>query len=169
MENDEKIILENETDRLQLNQILESDLTVVDYIETMPFVGSNGAEEPAPNLNSPVSIGNKLYFIDQNGAIYRANNSNNPQIQQIFNVSKAPNELTLNGRESILNITIGSDPNSIYVMFTSKTEPTTNIPIYYLPDPLPGVVGLEQEAVSFLDPPEVRYHTKSDYQSTRKI
>ena len=179
MDNNDNAISNNEALELQPSQILESDLTVqVDYIGTMPFeLGSNGAGEPAPNLWSPVPIHNKLYFIDQNDAIYRANGSNNnPQIQQIFNVSEAPDGLTLEGRESILNIAPGSDPNSIYVMFTSDTKPTTDIPTYHLPDPLPGVVGLEQEevddiyrietlpeSVSFLDPPEVEYQVLYEY------
>ena len=167
-----------ETPELQPNQILESDLTVqVDYIGTMPFeLGSNLVGEPAPNIGSPVSIENKLYLIDQNDAIYRSNGSNNPQIQQIFNIDEAPEELTLDNRESILNIAPGSDSNSVYVIFTSGTEPTTDIPIYDLPDPLPGVVGLEEEAVddlynvqtlpesvSFLAPPEAGYQVLYEY------
>ena len=169
----------DETPELQPNQILESDLTVqVDYIGTMPFeLESNGLGEPAANLGSPVSIENKLYLIDQNDAIYRSNGSNNnPQIQQIFNIDEAPEELTLDGRESILNIAPGSDPNSIYVMFTSDTEPTTDIPISRLPDPLPEVVGLEEEpvddlynvqtlpeSVSFFDPSERGYQVLYEY------
>ena len=179
MENDQKIVSDNETLELQPSQILESDLTVqVDYIGTMPFeLGFNFAAEPAPNLGSPVSIENKLYLIDQSDAIYRLNGSNNnPQIQQIFNVCEAPDELTLKGRESILNIAPGSNSNSIYVMFTSETEPTTDIPIYRLPDPLPGVVGLEEEAVDdlysiqtlpesidFFDPSQTGYQVLYEY------
>ena len=169
-----------ETPELQPNQILESDLTVqVDYIGTMPseLGSSGGAGVLRPNLGSPVSIENKLYLIDQNDAIYRANGSdNNPQIQQIFNINEAPEGLTLDGRESILNIAPGSDPNSIYVMFTSDTEPTTDIPISRLPDPLPEVVGLEEEpvddlyniqtlpeSVSVFEPPERGYQVLYDY------
>ena len=169
----------DETPELQPNQILESDLTVqVDYIGTMPFeLGSNALGEPAPNLGSPVSIENQLYLIDQNDAINRSNGSNNnPQIQQIFNIDEAPEKLTLDGSESILNIAPGSDPNSIYVMFTSDTEPTADIPVYRLPDPLPEIVGLEEEAVddlynvqtlpesvSFLAPPEAGYQVLYEY------
>lgn len=168
----------DETPELQPNQILESDLTVqVDYVGTMPFeLGSNALGEPAPNLGSPVSIENQLYLIDQNDAIYRSNGNNNPQIQQVFNIDEAPAELTLDGSESILNIAPGSDPNSIYVMFTSDTEPTADIPVYRLPDPLPEIVGLEEEAVddlynvqtlpesvSFYEPSEKGYQVLYEY------
>ena len=170
----------NETPELQPDKILESDLTVqVDYIGTMPseLGPSGGAGVLRPNLGSPVSINNKLYLIDQNDAIYRANGSNdNPQIQQIFNIDEAPEGLTLDGRESILNIAPGSDPNSIYVMFTLDTEPTTDIPISRLPDPLPEVVGLEQEpvdnlynvqtlpkSISVFEPPERGYQVLYEY------
>ena len=179
MDNDKKTILDNKTHELQPSPILESDLTVqVDYIGTMPFeLGFNFAGEPAPNLGSPVSIQNKLYLIDQSDAIYRLNGSNNnPQIQEIFNIFEAPEELTFDNRESILNIAPGSSYNSIYVMFTSATEPTTDIPISRLPDPLPELVGLEKEpvddlyrietlpeSVSFLDPPETGYQVLYEY------
>jgi len=115
--------------------VLESDLTVeVTPVATMPFVVPPGS---AQNLGSPVPIKNKLYLIDQNDAIYRVNGFTN--VQQIFNVSEAPDGLTLDNRQSILNISPGSRVNSIYVMFTSGTEPTAQIPIYRMPAPLPGV------------------------------
>ncbi len=179
-------MLENETtltelEELKPNNVLESELTVkVDYVGTMPFVPGPGLVLGflQPNLGSPVTIDNKLYLIDQNDAIYRLDgNENNPQIQQIFNVSEAPNGLTLDNRESILNITSGNEPNSIYLMLTSGTEPTTDIPIYRMPDPLPGVVGIEgeeiadlyrieslPESISFLTPPETRYQVLYEYE-----
>lgn len=179
-------MLENETtltelEELKPNNLLESELTVkVDYVGTMPFVPGPGfvLGTLQPNLGSPVTIDNKLYLIDQNDAIYRLDGSeNNPQIQQIFEVSEAPNGLTLDNRESILNITSGNEPNSIYLMFTSGTEPTTNIPIYRMPDPLPGVVGIEgeeiadlyrieslPESVGFFTPPETKYQVLYEYE-----
>jgi len=122
--------------------VIESDLTVqVEYVNTMPFVLGPAVAlgDPVPNLGSPVAIGNKLYLIDQNDAIYRLNGQN---LQEIFNVSKAPDGLTLDNRQSILNISPGRKKNSIYVMFTSGSEPTTGIPIYRLPAALPGVCCL---------------------------
>ncbi|MDJ0899931.1 MAG: hypothetical protein QNJ55_14090 [Xenococcus sp. MO_188.B8] len=136
---------DNKTQELQPRQVLESDLTVqVDYVGTMPFVLGPGLfpETSTPNLGSPVAIENKLYLIDQNDAIYQLNGSdqgtNDVQVQQIFNVSEAPDGLTLDNRQSILNIAPGGKRNSIYVMFTSGSEPTTDIPIYRMPAPLPG-------------------------------
>ena len=130
---------------LMPDQVLESELTVqVDHVGTMPFVLGPGVVPgtSTPNLGSPVAIENKLYLIDQNDAIYRLNGSdqgtNDVQVQQIFNVSEAPDGLTLDNRQSILNIAPGGKRNSIYVMFTSGSEPTTDIPIYRMPAPLPG-------------------------------
>ncbi len=113
----------------------ESDLTVlVEPVATMPFVVPDGG---AQNLGSPVAIKNKLYLIDQNDAIYRLNGDQNPQL--VFHVSEAPDGLALDNRQSILNIAPGRTSNSVYVMFTSGTEPSSAIPIYRLPAPLPGV------------------------------
>ncbi len=130
---------------LMPDQVLDSELTVrVDHVGTMPFVLGPGVVPgtSTPNLGSPVAIENKLYLIDQNDAIYRLNGSdqgtNDVQVQQIFNVSEAPDGLTLDNRQSILNIAPGGKRNSIYVMFTSGSEPTTDIPIYRMPAPLPG-------------------------------
>lgn len=115
--------------------VMESDLTVeATPVATMPFVVPPGS---AQNLGSPVPIKNKLYLIDQNDAIYRVNGFTN--IQQVFHVSEAPDGLALDNRQSILNISPGRRVNSIYVMFTSGTEPTTQIPIYRMPEPLPGL------------------------------
>jgi hypothetical protein len=121
------------------NLILESDITVqVEPVTTMPFVlGPTFVQGAvAQNLGSPVSIKNKLYLIDQNDAIYRLNGRRS--IQRIFSVDDAPDGLMLDNRQSILNISRGRRVNSIYVMLTSGSEPTTSIPIYRLPDPLPG-------------------------------
>ena len=132
---------------LQPNLVQPSDLTVrVEYVGTMPFVERPGfiIQNLEPNLASPVAIHNTLYLIDQNDAIYRFNGTGNGQapsdalVQEIFDVSEAPDGLLLDNRQSIVNISEGSSPNSIYVMFTSGSEPTTDIPIYRMPDPLPG-------------------------------
>ena len=63
-------------------------------------------------------------------------------------------------------------------MLTSETKPTTDIPIYRLPDPLPGVAGIEEEeiadlyrieesfpeSVSFITPPETGYQVLYEYE-----
>lgn len=121
--------------------VLTSDITVqVSYVNTMPFVANGPGIVPGTfgsNLGSPVPIGNILYLIDQNDAIYRANGNGN--IKKVFDVSEAPDGLALDHRQSILNISRGRFANSLYVMFTSGTEPTTGIPNYPMPAQLPGV------------------------------
>ncbi len=135
---------------LMPNLVLDSQLTVrVDHVGTMPFVSGPSLVPGtfAPNLGSPVAIKNKLYLIDQNDAIYRlkgrgkgrrGKGPNDVRVQQIFNVSEAPDGLLLDNRQSILNIAPGRKRNSVYVMFTSGSEPMVNIPIYRMPAPLPG-------------------------------
>lgn len=112
----------------------------VEYVNTMPSVVPDGG---ARNLGSPVAIKNKLYLIDQNDAIYRLNGPEDEMAlgtpQKIFDVDEAPDGLALDNRQSILNISPGRRANSIYVMFTSASEPTTSIPIYSMPV-LPGVI-----------------------------
>ena len=124
------------------NQVLPSDLTVqVTPVTTMPSVDGPGIVPltSGPNLASPVAVKNKLYLIDQNDAIYRLNRDDG--VQKIFGVDEAPDGLQLDNRQSILNIAPGSKANSLYVMFTSGTAPTTPTPtpLYLLPPPLPGV------------------------------
>ena len=124
--------------QLTPDPIQESNLTVmVEEVGEMPFVLGPGFFGPAPNIASPVRIKNKLYLIDQNDAIYRVNRRN--KVKKIFNVSEAPDGLILDNPNSILNISRGQRRNSIFVMFTSATLPSTDIPVYALPDPLPGV------------------------------
>ncbi|WP_086931774.1 hypothetical protein [Agarilytica rhodophyticola] len=119
------------------NPIETSDLTVmVEEVGEMPFVLGPGFFGPAPNLASPVRVNNRLYLIDQNDAIYRLNRHN--QVQQIFNVNEAPAGLVLDNPNSIVNVSRGRNKKSIFVMFTSATLPPANIPVYTLPDPLPG-------------------------------
>ncbi len=124
-------------DTLTPGQILDSDITVqLTYVGTMPSrVGVK------PNLASPVSVGKHLYLIDQNEAIYRF--SDKPQgnaiIEQVFHVNDAPDGLTLNNKEAILNIAPAKKRKYMYVMFSSSTEPTTDITIHPLPSPLTDV------------------------------
>lgn len=114
--------------------VIPSDLTVsVEYVTTMPVeVGPTSR----PNLASPVTVKNKLYLIDQQASIYRVNDK--VEVQQVFDIGEAPDGLTLDNRNSILNIAPGPTKNSMYVAFTSGTAPTSGVPIYRLPAPLPG-------------------------------
>lgn len=124
-------------DTLMPNQILDSDITVeLTYVGTMPSRAG-----VIPNRASPVSVGKNLYLIDQYEAIYRFKNmpSNNSIIEQVFHVSDAPDGLTLNNREAILNIAPSRNGKHMYIMFTSSTEPTTDITIHPLPSPLTEV------------------------------
>ena len=121
-----------------------SDLTVqVEEVGTMPSAG------PIPNLGSPVPIKSKLYLIDQNDAIYRF--PTNEGVQKIFDVSQAPDGLALDNRQSILNVSPGRSANSIYVMFTSGTLPTTQIPTYQMPAALPDICCIPSAPIPVAD------------------
>ena len=120
--------------------IVDTDITVtIEEVATMPFELGPGfvVFVQQPNLASPVAIKNKLYLIDQNDAIYRLNRDDGPQ--KVFDVDQAPDGLALDNRQAVLNIAPGPTKNTMYVAFTSGTEPTTNTPIYRMPAPLPGV------------------------------
>lgn len=123
------------------SQVIESDLTVqLEHVATMPFVTNPPPPLPGAhgnNLASPVAIGNKLYLIDQADGIYRLNGKK--KVQKIFGRSEAPDGLVLDETEAIVNISEGSRANRVYVMFTSANAPTTGIPVYPMPAPLPGL------------------------------
>jgi len=119
--------------------IQESDITVeVKKVGEMPFVLGPGFFGPAPNLASPVPVRNRLLLIDQNDAIYRFK-FRGRKVKKIFGVEEAPDGLTLDNRHSILNVSEGRTRRSLFVMFTSATLPTAEIPVYILPDPLADV------------------------------
>lgn len=121
-----------------------SDLTVlVEKVGAMPYVIGPGFFGPTPNLGSPVVVDEMLYLIDQNDGIFRADDDDNEddkKPKRIFSVSQAPDGLSLTNRQAILNISPGTQEDTMYVMFTSGSEPTTDIPIYRLPAPLPGYI-----------------------------
>ena len=120
--------------------IAPTDITVaVEEVATMPFELGPGfvVFVQQPNLASPVTIKNKLYLIDQNDGIYRLNGEGD--VQKIFDVDQAPDGLQLDNRQAVLNVAPGPTKNTMYVAFTSGSEPTTNTPTYRMPDPLAGV------------------------------
>ncbi len=124
------------------DQVLESDLTVrITEIGTMPFEVGPGflPSNIRSNIGSPVAIGNKLYLIDQNDGIYRTNRDGTAPLQKIFDVDEDnPGDgLTLENQWAVLNMSRGRGANSFYVVLSSETEPTADIPIHRLPDPLP--------------------------------
>lgn len=122
------------------NDIAATDITVtVEEVTTMPFELGPGfvVFVQQPNLASPVAIKNKLYLIDQNDGVYRLNGKDN--VQKVFDVDQAPDGLSLDNRQAVLNVAPGPTMNTMYVAFTTGTEPTTNTPIYRMPDPLPAV------------------------------
>lgn len=116
--------------------VQQSDLTVqAQHVGTMPFVIGPGFFGPTPNLGSPVAVGDALFLIDQNDAIYRYDGKH---IKQVFRVSKAPAGLVLDNRQSVLNVTPGTEPDQLYVVFTSPTLPDEPVPVRRMPPPLPG-------------------------------
>lgn len=112
--------------------VLESNLRVkVEKVGTMPFVLGPGFFGPAPNLASPVVVGNELFLIDQNDAIYRTQGN---KVLPVFETTDAPAGLTLNNRESILAVAANDNGSTVYIVFTSPTLPSlVSIPVYELP------------------------------------
>lgn len=121
------------------NPVRNSGLNVkLDYVGTMPFILGPGFFGDTPNLGSPVPVGEQLFLIDQNDAIYRFDNNN---ISQVLQIDNAPAELTLDNRQSILNVASNSSGNKVFVVYTSSTFPTELVgqnSVYNLPEPLPG-------------------------------
>lgn len=121
------------------NRVRDSQLNVkIDYVGRMPFVLGPGFFGDAPNLGSPVSVGNQLFLLDQNNAIYRFDNNS---ISEVITIDDAPAGLTLDNRQSILNVASNAAGNKVFVIYTSSTVPPELVgqnSTYTLPDPLPG-------------------------------
>lgn len=125
-------------------QIQESDLTVqVTRVGEMPFELGPGFVQAnlGPNMASPVAIGNSLYLIDQTDGIYRSKRAGRGGLEKIFDVDDDhPGDgLTLDSQWAVLNMAAGDAGNKFYVILSSSTEPSVDIPIHRLPDPLPGL------------------------------
>ena len=126
------------------DQVLPSDLTVeLELVGQMPFELGPGfvPTNLGPNLASPVAIGNALYLIDQNDAIYRSKRGGQAPLEKIFDVDDDhPGDgLTLDRQWAVLNVAPGPSGNKVWVVLSSSTEPTADVPIHRLPDPLPGL------------------------------
>ncbi|MGB3510683.1 MAG: hypothetical protein WBA93_15910 [Microcoleaceae cyanobacterium] len=123
------------------DSVRDSELNVkLDYVGTMPFVLGPGFFGDTPNLGSPVPVGEQLFLLDQNDAIYRFNNNT---VSEILQIDDAPPglTLTLEARQSILNVASNVAGNKVFVVYTSSTLPEELVgqnSIYTLPDPLPG-------------------------------
>ena len=119
--------------------VIDSDLNVkLDYVGTMPFVLGPGFFGDAPNLGSPVPVGEQLFLLDQNDAIYRFDNNS---VSEVLQIDNAPAGLTLDNRQSILNVAANAAGNKVFVVYTSSTLPPELVgqnSVYALPDPLPG-------------------------------
>ncbi|MDJ0552899.1 MAG: hypothetical protein QNJ68_00330 [Microcoleaceae cyanobacterium MO_207.B10] len=119
--------------------VSDSDLNVkLDYVGTMPFVLGPGFFGDVPNLGSPVPVGEELFLLDQNDAIYRVDTNN---ISEVLQIDEAPAGLTLDNRQSILNVAANAAGNKVFVVYTSSTVPAELVgqnSTYTLPDPLPG-------------------------------
>lgn len=117
---------------LEPDVVLNSNLRVqVEKVGSMPFVLGPGFFGPAPNLGSPVVVGNELFLIDQNDAIYRTQGN---KVFPVLQVGSAPAGLTLENRESILSVAADDKGQTVYVVFTSSTLPSlVTIPVYELP------------------------------------
>ncbi len=119
--------------------VRDSQLNVkIDYVGTMPYVLGPGFFGDTPNLGSPVPVGDQLFLLDQNNAIYRFDSNG---ISEVITIDDAPAGLTLDNRQSILNVASNAAANKVFVVYTSSTLPPELVgqnSIYTLPDPLPG-------------------------------
>lgn len=135
-----------------------SDIKVlVEKVGTMPFVIGPGlvGGTSGPNLQSPISIGDAIFFIDQNDAIY-TEESPGDGIYKIFSLADdAPAGLKFripdlsNGqggtidyrqRQAIFNISAGSEDDKFYVMLVAVVgSDLPDVPRYTLPDPVSGI------------------------------
>lgn len=121
------------------DSVRDSELNVkVDYVGTMPFVLGPGFFGDTPNLGSPVPVGDQLFLLDQNDAIYRFDGNG---ISELLQIDNAPAGLTLGNRQSILNVASNAAGNKVFAVYTSSTLPPELVgqnSIYTLPEPLPG-------------------------------
>lgn len=121
------------------DSVRDSELNVkVDYVGTMPFVLGPGFFGDTPNLGSPVPVGNQLFLLDQNNAIYRFDGNG---VSEVLQIDDAPAGLTLGNRQSILNVASNAAANKVFAVYTSSTLPPELVSqnsIYTLPEPLPG-------------------------------
>lgn len=137
------------------NDIQPSNINIrLDLVTTMPLLLDEGLtifDNSSPNIGSPVVIRNKLYLLDQNGAIYRVNGNSESDIslQLIFEEDEAPDNIEFDNRQGILNITDGPG-NTLYVIFTTDNEPVVDIPIYRMPS-LPGQCCLPSSPIDLSD------------------
>ena len=121
------------------NPVRDSDLNVkIDYVGTMPFGLAPGFFGDAPNLGSPVPVGDQVFLLDQNNAIYRFDSNG---VSEVIQIDDAPPGLTLDNRQSILNVAANAAGNKVFVVYTSSTVPPElagQNSTYTLPDPIPG-------------------------------
>ena len=87
----------------------------------MPYILRNGLVVPPigslqPNLASSVAVKNKRLSIDQNDALY--GKSGNGALRQPFTLDDAPAGLTLDNRQSVLNVLQGALGNRLLITFT---------------------------------------------------
>lgn len=137
--------------------IVESDLTVrVEHLGVMPTAQGPGffAGTLSANVASPISYGRSLIFIDQNDGIYQRKFFSKGNAQdhiKIFDVANAPEGLTLDNRQSILNVATSKFDRKFYVAFTSATLPNAEIPLYPLPAPLPDLCCVVDNPIAIND------------------
>ena len=123
-------------------------------VGTMPFVLGPGliGGTFGPNLQSPVPIRDRLYFIDQNDAIYR--DFANGKFEKIFSIEDGDATAELSyakvipdgkggtidyqQRQAVFNVSEGPTKDSLSVVLVSVSDPQLGVPHYSLPDPIPG-------------------------------
>ena len=109
--------------RLAPNAVKKSNIEV-----RLNFVGQIPTHT---NPASPVVAGSQLLLIDQSGYIYRWDGAS---AHDLLTPTSAPRDITLKGRESVLNVAADPTGSSLYVMFTTVNAPP-NVPRRVSPRP----------------------------------
>ena len=109
--------------RLVPNAVKKSNLEV-----RLSFVGRIPT---FTNPTSPVIVGSQLLLIDQSGYIYRWDGT---AVHGLLTPTSTLADITLTGRESVLNAAADAMGSIVYVMFTAVNAPP-DVPLRFSPRP----------------------------------
>ena len=109
--------------RLAPNAVKKSNLEVrLNFVGRIPTYS---------NPTSPVPVGSQLFLIDQSGYIYRWDGTS---MHGLLTPTTTLADITLTGRESVLNVAADATGSIVYVMFTTVNAPP-DVPLRFSPRP----------------------------------
>jgi hypothetical protein len=107
--------------RLAPNAVKKSNLEVrLNFVGRIPTY---------TNPTAPVIVGSQLLLIDQSGYIYRWDGSS---MHDLLTPTSTLADITLTGRESVLNVAADATGSIVYVMFTTVNAPP-DVPLRFSP------------------------------------